>query len=443
LDPDPFPVLNTLVVLLDVSWIQSILVLFLLCCSALISGAEVAFFSLQLKSLEDADSEEKAPSVQRVISLLKKPKRLLATILVANNFINIAIVLLFTLLSKSIFHEIENPVLLLFIEIGIITTLILLFGEILPKVYANRNALTFSIRMAPFIQFLDHFVLFWITLPMSRTTRFLEKRLGDKKNQFSVDQLSQALELTDDDETTSDEQRILEGIVNFGNTDTREVMCPRMDIFALSDKLTMDEIIPLILEQGYSRIPVYGEKKDNIKGILYIKDLLPHLQTPQFNWQELLKPPLYVPENKKLDDLLKEFQLKKNHLAIVVDEYGGTSGLITLEDVMEEIIGDISDEFDEVDLNYSKHDEYTFVFEAKISLKDFFRIIDREGSTAFDLVKGEAETLAGLLLEITKKFPKRGQKINYEGYRFTVEELDHLRIKQVKVVLPKKSKLDA
>lgn len=443
MDPDPFPVLNTLVVLLDVSWIQSILVLFLLCCSALISGAEVAFFSLQLKSLEDADSEENAPSVQRVISLLKKPKRLLATILVANNFINIAIVLLFTLLSKSIFHEIENPVLLLFIEIGIITTLILLFGEILPKVYANRNALTFSIRMAPFIQILDHFVLFWITLPMSRTTRFLEKRLGDKKNQFSVDQLSQALELTDDDETTSDEQRILEGIVNFGNTDTREVMCPRMDIFALSDKLTMDEIIPLILEQGYSRIPVYGEKKDNIRGILYIKDLLPHLQTPQFNWQELLKPPLYVPENKKLDDLLKEFQLKKNHLAIVVDEYGGTSGLITLEDVMEEIIGDISDEFDEVDLNYSKRDEYTFVFEAKISLKDFFRIIDREGSTAFDLVKGEAETLAGLLLEITKKFPKRGQKINYEGYRFTVEELDHLRIKQVKVVLPKKSKLDA
>jgi len=281
-------------------------------------------------------------------------------------------------------------------------------------------------------------VLSWITLPMSRTTRFLEKRLGDKKNQFSVDQLSQALELTDDDETTSDEQRILEGIVNFGNTDTREVMCSRIDMFALSDELTMEEIIPIILDQGFSRIPVYGEKKDNIKGILYIKDLLPHLQTPNYNWQELLKPPLYVPENKKLDDLLKEFQTKKNHLAIVVDEYGGTSGLITLEDVMEEIIGDISDEFDEVDLNYSKLDDHTFVFEAKISLKDFFRVIDREGTTAFDTIKGDAETLAGLLLEITKKFPKRGQKINFKAYRFTVEELDHLRIKQVKVVLLKK-----
>jgi putative hemolysin len=438
LDLYPFPTLNIFVVLLDVSWIQSLLVFLLLCCSALISGAEVAFFSLQLKSLEDTDFEENTPSVQRVVSLLKKPKRLLATILVANNFINIAIVLLFTILSKSIFHGIENPIVLLVIEIGIVTTLILLFGEILPKVYANRNALAFSIRLAPFIQFLDRFVLFWITLPMSRTTRFLEKRLGDKKNQFSVDQLSQALELTDDDETTSDEQRILEGIVNFGNTDTREVMCPRIDMFALSDELTMEEIIPIILDQGFSRIPVYGEKKDNIKGILYIKDLLPHLQTPNYNWQELLKPPLYVPENKKLDDLLKEFQTKKNHLAIVVDEYGGTSGLITLEDVMEEIIGDISDEFDEVDLNYSKLDDHTFVFEAKISLKDFFRVIDREGTTAFDTIKGDAETLAGLLLEITKKFPKRGQKINFKAYRFTVEELDHLRIKQVKVVLPKK-----
>lgn len=437
MDLNPFPTLNIFVVLLDVSWIQSLLVFLLLCCSALISGAEVAFFSLQLKSLEDTDFEENTTSVQRVVSLLKKPKRLLATILVANNFINIAIVLLFTILSKSIFYGIENPIVLLVIEIGIVTTLILLFGEILPKVYANRNALAFSIRLAPFIQFLDRFVLFWITLPMSRTTRFLEKRLGDKKNQFSVDQLSQALELTDDDETTSDEQRILEGIVNFGNTDTREVMCPRIDMFALSDELTMEEIIPIILDQGFSRIPVYGEKKDNIKGILYIKDLLSHLQTPNYNWQELLKPPLYVPENKKLDDLLKEFQTKKNHLAIVVDEYGGTSGLITLEDVMEEIIGDISDEFDEVDLNYSKLDDHTFVFEAKISLKDFFRVIDSEGTTAFDTIKSEAETLAGLLLEITKKFPKRGQKINFKGYRFTVEELDHLRIKQVKVVLPK------
>ena len=422
---------------IDEIWVQLTLVLFLLISSALISGAEVAFFSLQIKSLEDTEDAELTQSIRRVISLLKKPKRLLATILVANNFINIAIVLLFASLSKTIFKSIENQLIVLFIEIGIITTIILIFGEILPKIYANRNALAFSKRMAPIIRFLDKFLLFWVTYPMSQTTIFLERRLGDKKNQLSVDQLSQALELTGEDETTSDEQRILEGIVNFGSTDTREVMCPRIDMFALSDELTLEEIIPLILDEGFSRIPVFNEKKDNIKGILYIKDLLPNLKTPNYEWQTLLKPPIYVPENKKLDDLLKEFQQKKNHLAIVVDEYGGTSGLITLEDIMEEIVGDISDEFDEQDLSYSKLDENTFIFEAKISLKDFFRIIKLEETEIFETIKGDAETLAGLLLEITKKFPKRGQKIKFEGYQFIIEEIGKFRIKQVKVSLPK------
>ena len=425
---------------IDEIWVQLTLVIFLLISSALISGAEVAFFSLQIKSLEDTEDAELTQSIRRVISLLKKPKRLLATILVANNFINIAIVLLFTSLSKTIFKSIENQLIVLFIEIGIITTIILIFGEILPKIYANRNALAFSKRIAPIIRFLDKFLLFWVTYPMSQTTIFLERRLGDKKNQLSVDQLSQALELTGEDETTSDEQRILEGIVNFGSTDTREVMCPRIDMFALSDELTLEEIIPLILDQGFSRIPVFNEKKDNIKGILYIKDLLPNLKTPNYEWQTLLKPPIYVPENKKLDDLLKEFQQKKNHLAIVVDEYGGTSGLITLEDIMEEIVGDISDEFDEQDLSYSKLDENTFIFEAKISLKDFFRILKLEETEIFETIKGDAETLAGLLLEITKKFPKRGQKIKFEGYQFIIEEIGKFRIKQVKVSLPKEKK---
>ena len=425
---------------IDEIWVQLTLVIFLLISSALISGAEVAFFSLQIKSLEDTEDAELTQSIRRVISLLKKPKRLLATILVANNFINIAIVLLFTSLSKTIFKSIENQLIVLFIEIGIITTIILIFGEILPKIYANRNALAFSKRIAPIIRFLDKFLLFWVTYPMSQTTIFLERRLGDKKNQLSVDQLSQALELTGEDETTSDEQRILEGIVNFGSTDTREVMCPRIDMFALSDELTLEEIIPLILDQGFSRIPVFNEKKDNIKGILYIKDLLPNLKTPNYEWQTLLKPPIYVPENKKLDDLLKEFQQKKNHLAIVVDEYGGTSGLITLEDIMEEIVGDISDEFDEQDLSYSKLDENTFIFEAKISLKDFFRILKLEETEIFETIKGDAETLAGLILEITKKFPKRGQKIKFEGYQFIIEEIGKFRIKQVKVSLPKEKK---
>ena len=426
---------------LQAFWLQLIVIIFLLICSALISASEVAFFSLQIKSLEDSDDDQITPETLRLISLLKNPKRLLATILVANNFINIAIVLLFTILSKKIFIGINNPFLLLFIEIGIVTTLILIFGEILPKVYANRNAHAFSLRMAPIIQFLDRFILFWITSPMSRTTAFLEKKLGDKKNKISVDQLSQALELTDDQETTSDEQRMLEGIVNFGNTDTREVMCPRIDIFALSDQMSLKEIIPSILSKGFSRIPVYSEKKDNIKGILYTKDLLPHLNKSDYEWQKLLKTPLYVPENKKLDDLLKEFQQKKNHLAIVVDEYGGTSGLITLEDIMEEIIGDISDEFDEIDLNFSKIDESTYVFDAKISLKDFFRVINIEDSGLFDNIKGEAETLAGLVLEITKKFPRRGQKVSFKGYKFIVEEIDQFRVKQIKVYLPGKYNL--
>ena len=440
MDLDPIPFLNVLVLVPDATGIQLVLVLVLLFCSAIISGAEVAFFSLQIKSLEDPEGSEITPAIQRVISLLKTPKRLLATILVANNFINIAIVLLFSSLSKTFFEFLENPIVLLIVEIGIITSVILIFGEILPKIYANRNALTFSTKIAPMIRFLDRFLLFWITYPMSQTSSFLESRLGDKKNQLSVDQLSQALELTGEDETTHDEQRILEGIVNFGSTDTREVMCPRIDMFALSDELSLEEIIPLILEQGFSRIPVFNEKKDNIKGILYIKDLLPNLKNPNYKWQTLLKPPIYVPENKKLDDLLKEFQQKKNHLAIVVDEYGGTSGLITLEDIMEEIVGDISDEFDEEDLSYSKLDENTFIFEAKISLKDFFRVIKLEEIEIFDTIKGDAETLAGMLLEITKKFPKQGQKIEFEKYLFTVMELGQLRIKQVKVQLPNKPK---
>ena len=435
MDPDPLLTISLFVA--NLIWIQGIVVIFLLICSALISGAEVAFFCLQLKAIEELNENNSDPRLQRVITLLKRPKRLLATILVANNFINIAIVLVFSVLSSFFFSGIENPILVLIIEIGLITTIILIFGEILPKVYANRNALEFAKRMAFLISALDQYFLFWITYPMSKTTSFLEKRLGDQKNQFSVDKLSQALELTGDDETTSDEQRILEGIVNFGNTDTREVMCPRMDMFAISDELSLEEIIPIILEEGYSRIPVYHEKKDNIKGILYTKDLLPNLGNPDFVWQGVLKPPIYVPENKKLDDLLKEFQQKKIHLAIVVDEYGGTSGLITLEDIMEEIVGDISDEFDEHDLSYSRIDDYTYIFEAKISLKDFFKAIHIEDTEIFENVKGDSETLAGLLLELAKKFPRKGQKIRFQDYTFTVEELEQMRIKQVKVELPK------
>ena len=431
---DPFPFINNAVVLTDLIWIQTIIVLILLFSSALISGAEVAFFSLQIKSLDNPEETELTTSKKRVLFLLKRPKRLLATILVANNFINIAIVLLFTSLSEAFFHGIENPIILLFIEVGIITTIILIFGEILPKVYANRNALSFSTRMAPFITFLDQFLLFWITYPMSQTSNFLESRLGDKKNQLSVDQLSQALELTGDGETTTDEQRILEGIVNFGSTDTREVMCPRIDMFALSIELSLKEIIPLILEKGFSRIPVYNEKKDNIEGILYIKDLLPHLNKSNYDWQALLKPPIYVPENKKLDDLLKEFQQKKNHLAIVVDEYGGSSGIVTLEDILEEIVGDITDEFDDDDVVFSQLDANTYVFEGKTALMDVYRVLSIDGEE-FENEKGEADTIAGFCIEQAGKILLKNERLQFKNYTFVIEAADKRRLKQVKIII--------
>jgi len=351
--------------------IQLILLLLLLILSALISGSEIAFFSLSNSEIENNFNEDDR-DIKRIKNLLKKPKRLLATILITNNFINIAIVLIFANLSRVFFKGIYNPILTLIIEIGFITIIILLFGEILPKVYANRNAIEFAKLMSKSIKIVDSYILFFLTSPMSKMTYFLENKFGTQNDDFSIDQLSQALELTSDKETTKEEQKILQGIVNFGNTDTKKVMCPRIDVFALSKKETLKDIIPKIIDNGFSRIPVFSHHLDKVDGILYVKDLLPHYTDFDFNWTKLLKEPFYVPENKKLDDLLTEFQQKKIHLAIVVDEYGGTSGLITLEDILEEIVGDISDEFDELSLSYSQLDKYNYVFEGKTSLKDFY-----------------------------------------------------------------------
>ena len=368
--------------------------------------------------------------------MLQNPKRLLATILITNNFINIAIVLLFASLGESLFSQIENPLVVLLIEIGVITFLILFFGEILPKVYANRNAMTFSKAVAFPIYTIDRYFLFFLTIPMSRITRFMESRLAQKNNEFSIDKLSQALELTSEEETTKEEHKILQGIVSFGNTDTKQIMCPRIDVFALSEDMDMETIVPLILEKGFSRVPVYTENMDSVVGILYTKDLLPHLEQSGFKWKKLLKPVFYVPENKKLDDLLREFQQKKIHLAVVVDEYGGTSGVITLEDVIEEIVGDISDEFDDDELIYSKLDDFTFVFDAKINLKDFYKVIDLGAEEIFEKAKGESESIAGFVLEIAQAFPKVGQVIQFEGYQFVIESVDRKRIKRIKVILP-------
>ena len=400
-------------------------------CSALISGAEVAFFSLTQSQL----SSESETFKNRVLvaKLLSAPKRLLATILVANNFINIAIVLLFASLSSVLFDNFPNNIRFV-IEVIVVTFLILLFGEILPKVYASRNNEKFSGFMAKPLVILEKMFAV-LSIPMQMGTTFLEDKLAKTKSNLNVNQLSQALELTSEEETTDEEQKMLKGIVSFGNTDTRQVMRPRIDIFALDVAESFSEIVLQITKAGYSRIPVYEESLDKILGILYVKDLLPYLGKKTVKWQELIREPFFVPENKKLDDLLKEFQDIKVHLAIVVDEYGGTSGIVSLEDIIEEIIGDISDEFDDDDLVYSKLDDKNYIFEGKTSLKDLYKVTHID-SELFDKNKGESETIAGFVLEISGAFPKKGEQITFGGFVFTIESLDKKRIKQLKLTLP-------
>jgi gliding motility-associated protein GldE len=433
LDPDPAS-LFSLFIAIDFSIALGYVLLFLLLfCSALISGAEVALFSLSKSDIE-VDLEAKSKPIQIILELLERPKKLLATILVANNFINIAVVILFAYLSTSLFAGITNPILKFTLDVIIVTFLILLFGEILPKIYASRNNLKFAVFMAYPLKFLD-VVLSPISLPMRSVTLGIHNKLGKQKSNLSVDQLSQALELTSEDDTTKEEQKILQGIVSFGNTDTKQVMRPRIDIFALNIEQKYMDIMPEIVENGYSRIPVYQDNIDTIKGILYVKDLLPFIDRKQFDWTTLIREPFFVPENKKLDDLMAEFQEKKVHLAVVVDEYGGTSGLISLEDIIEEIVGDISDEFDDEDLKYSKLDNNNYVFEGKTALKDFYKIIKIEDETIFEDHKGEAETIAGFVLEISKSFPKLNSKINFKNYVFTIEGLDKKRIRLVKFTI--------
>lgn len=438
MDPDPGP-LFIIILSLDTSSIVSLIVLVvLLACSALISGAEVAFFSLSPSDLLETEEQVADRKMMVVKRLLTKPKKLLATILVANNAINIAIVLLFASLGEVIFANLTATIfgieVRFFLEVVLITFLILLFGEILPKVYANRNNKKFAAFMAYPLRVMD--VLFTpLSSPMRAATLWIQRKLGEQKSSFNVDQLSQALELTSEEDTTKEEQKILKGIVSFGNTDTKQVMRPRMDVFALNKDDNYTAILTEITANGFSRIPVFSESIDTIIGILYVKDLLPHLNKKEFDWAKLIRDPYFVPENKKLDDLLAEFKQKKNHLAIVVDEYGGTSGLISLEDIIEEIVGDIADEFDDENIIYSKLDEHNWIFDGKTSLKDFYRIIKLEETTIFENNKGEAETIAGFVLEVSGGFPRKNEVINYLDYAFAVEAIDKKRIKQIKFTI--------
>jgi gliding motility-associated protein GldE len=439
---DPFERLNHLFLFLNLNTGQtellstvlvSLAIAFLLLCSALVSGSEVAFFSLGPNEKESINSSTEGKS-KMLKDLLERPKRLLATILIANNFVNVGIVILSTYLTDSLLPADFPPTYIFVIQVVVVTFLLLLLGEVIPKIYANKNPLTLASFMA-FPLYYIRMVLMPFSSLLVNSTNFIDKRIKKKGHNISVDELSQALELTSDDNQDEDDQRILEGIVKFGNTEVKQVMTSRVDVVSIEEGESYTQVIEIILDAGFSRIPVHKDNFDNISGVLYIKDLLPHLQKKDFDWQKLIRKPYFVPENKKIDDLLKEFQSMKTHLAIVVDEYGGSSGIITLEDILEEIVGDISDEFDDDDLFYSKLDDFNYVFEAKIALNDMYRVLDIDGDE-FEAEKGESETLAGFVLELFGKIPQKNEKIRFNDYQITIEAADKRRIKQIKLQLP-------
>ncbi len=364
--------------------------------------------------------------------LLQSPDRLLATILITNNFVNVGIVILATFLSGILFNIYTNPLVAFVIEVLVITFLILFFSEIVPKIYANKHPYLFARFTAAGLSFLVK--AFWpISTFLIFSTSVVQKRFASRKRNISIDELSDALELTES--SITEDRKILKGIVKFGNIDVREIMRSRVDVVAADINTKFKELVALINASGYSRIPVYENTFDQVKGILYIKDLLSHLHKPDsFKWQSLIRPAYYIPETKKINDLLKEFQVNRIHLAIVIDEYGGSSGIITLEDILEEIVGEIVDESDDVKLPYKKLDKNTYLFEGKISLHDFYRALNLD-EHIFDEVKGEADTLAGLLLELREEMPKKEDKISYKHFVFEVVSVDKRRIKEIKVII--------
>mgnify|MGYP003079696071 FL=1 len=384
----------------------------------------MAFFSLspsQLKYLEDK-------GYHKALKLHEKADRLLATILISNNFVNVAIVVISTYLVNSLFDFSAYPVLGFVIQVIVVTFVILLVGEIIPKLYANRSHLNMVIFMAGPLTFLSHVFRPLSTLLIGSTS-IIRKRM-DKKDGISIDQLSKALELTQDT-SINEEKDILEGIVRFGNIDAIDIICPRINVIAIDSQSTYRQVKEIISEHGYSRMPVYEENLDNIIGILYVKDLLQHLdETDEFKWQTLIRPAYFVPETKKINDLLEEFQVKKVHLAIVVDEYGGTSGIVTMEDIIEEIVGDINDEYDEQEIAYTRDKNGAYVFEASTLLNDFYKITDIDEDT-FREVEGDADTLAGLILELKGELPQKNEIITYKEHQFKVLEVDNRRIKKI------------
>ena len=408
------------------------LAVLLLFASGFVSASEIAFFSLSPTDLSEIEEEEHT-SDKRIMDLLQDSERLLATILISNNFVNVTIIMLCNFFFEQVV-DFGNSVIVEFLVITVILTfLLLLFGEIMPKIYSAQHTLRFCRFAAPIIAMLKK-----VFRPLSgllvRSTFIVNKCVAKRNYNISVDDLSQALELTDKTEI-SEESNILEGIIRFGGETAKEVMTPRLDMVDLDISSTFKEVLDCVVENGYSRVPVYEDSRDNIKGVLYIKDLLPHLKKgADFKWQNLIRTAYFVPETKMIDDLLRDFQANKIHIAIVVDEFGGTSGIVTMEDIIEEIVGEINDEYDEEERSYVKINDHTYVFEAKTLLSDFYKILKIDAD-AFEDIEGDADTLAGLLLEIKGEFPKLHEKLEYEHYQFEVLEMDARRILKVKVII--------
>lgn len=410
-----------------------IIILILLLLTAITAGAETAYFSLTAKDINYLKIKEEQ-SARQTLNLLEQPKQLLATILVANNFINIAIVIATNLLVNQLLPENISVMLSFFIQVVAVTFLLVLFGEVLPKVYATQNNLKMALFSAPVLRIMNN-----IFRPVSNmlvsSTNYIENKLGSKPaNNISNEDFEHAIELTVGHTATREEVNIFKGILKFGNITARQIMRTRMDVSGIPYELTFPEVQKLAIEVGYSRMPVYKESLDKVAGIIHTKDFLPHTEDENFDWHTLIRPAYFVHEGKFIEDLLKEFQQKRMHFAVVVDEFGGTSGIVTLEDIMEEIIGDIKDEFDEDDLHFKKIDDSNFIFEGKTLINDVARMIGLPSDT-FEDVRGESDSLAGLILEISGKFPAVNETVSYKHFDFTVLNLDKMRIQRVKLTI--------
>jgi putative hemolysin len=410
------------------------IMLVLLVLVALVSAAESAFFSLTPTDMDELKSSDDKLDI-KIQEIIEVPKRILATVLISINFINIAIVMLSTFVMEELFDFSQSPTLGFVIQVVAVTFLILLVGEVIPKIYATQNPLHTSRRLFYFLKFLQR-LFYPVSSFLIFSTKLLDKVIKPKTHNISVDELSQALELTNDEDITEEDHKILKGIVKFGNTDVKQIMKPRMDVTAFEYNTKFKKLLEESTHHGFSRFPIYKDGSlDNISGVLYAKDLLQHIdKDDNFNWQSIIRPPFYVPENKKIDDLLREFQFKKIHMAIVVDEYGGTSGIVTFEDIIEEIVGEINDEFDDDDLTYSKLDDNNYVFEGKAALNDVYRILEINGDD-FEDEKGEADTIAGFLIEIEGRIPVKNDVIQFKNLRFTVESADSRKVKRVKITI--------